>query len=723
MLIKRLLYIVIVIQLAMLGLVGLSALGYDIPILRPIIGFIYLTFIPGLLIIKILRLYKLNLIEIILYSVGLSLVILMLLGISINTLYPHISKPLSTSSLLITMTALVLLLCFLAYRKNYGVAKSTLPEIKGIPLTLISFSFLLVLLGILGSVLLSRSGNNIILLLLVSLISMSIIVVAVYRNLSSETAYPLVLWSISVSLLIIPILSSTQILVGGDIQRELFFLRLTKNNLWWDPLSLSPINSMLGITILPTIYSNMLNISEVWTVKTIYPLFASLIPLSLYQVYSKQTSKQIAFIATCFFITQFAFYGRLTTVGSRVMIAEIFFVLLMLVILEKEQHTGQKVLLIAFSIGLILSHYATLYIWMLFIVIFWVLSSLVTKYTSTVKFTRGITVTSVALLIVMAFGWYIYTSGSVTFNQFVGFGTNIANSLSEFFSPDVRNPEILIAMGQKELPIVSKIARYVYLMAISLVVIGFISSIVKYLRHKKLYFNEDYSLSSLIFMGFLVAQVILPFASVGYGIWRPYFQALFFLSPFFVLGGYIVFELISKPFPFVKENPKVAFVLIVLVVHFLFQVGFINIMTGQPSTYILAATGSSHDTVIVYETDDHAAQWLSSYGDKSAMIYRDYSGAATLLESYGVFWWSPHFRFFADNANVPSPIGNPFIGLRDLKLAQDENAYIFMGHLNVAEEKAIVFDENAETYYSDSFQEALVYNNKIYDNGAAHIFR
>ena len=38
--IKKCLYLVLAILLAMVGLIGLAALGFDIPVLRQIIGFI-----------------------------------------------------------------------------------------------------------------------------------------------------------------------------------------------------------------------------------------------------------------------------------------------------------------------------------------------------------------------------------------------------------------------------------------------------------------------------------------------------------------------------------------------------------------------------------------------------------------------------------------------------------------------------------------------------------
>lgn len=71
--IKKCLWLSLAISLAAPGLVGLAALGFDIPILRQIVGFIFLTFVPGVLILRILKIHNIGLIESLLCSVGLSL--------------------------------------------------------------------------------------------------------------------------------------------------------------------------------------------------------------------------------------------------------------------------------------------------------------------------------------------------------------------------------------------------------------------------------------------------------------------------------------------------------------------------------------------------------------------------------------------------------------------------------------------------------------------------
>jgi uncharacterized membrane protein len=52
---KSLIIIVLSIHLSLLGLIGFDTLGIDIPILRQLLGFLYLSFVPGYFIVKILK--------------------------------------------------------------------------------------------------------------------------------------------------------------------------------------------------------------------------------------------------------------------------------------------------------------------------------------------------------------------------------------------------------------------------------------------------------------------------------------------------------------------------------------------------------------------------------------------------------------------------------------------------------------------------------------------
>lgn len=96
------------------------AILLNIPFIRQILGLLFLTILPGLLILQILKLNKQSTIETILYSVGLSIAFLMFIGLFINTLYPllGISKPISISPLMITINIAILILCALSCKIN-----------------------------------------------------------------------------------------------------------------------------------------------------------------------------------------------------------------------------------------------------------------------------------------------------------------------------------------------------------------------------------------------------------------------------------------------------------------------------------------------------------------------------------------------------------------------------------------------------------------------------
>ena len=159
--IKKSLNAIVALQIALWGVVGLDAMGLQIPILRQLIGFVYLTFVPGILILIILKLHKLGGIETILYSIGLSLSFLMFTGAVINFLYPliGISKPISEVPLIVTIGMTVLFLCLIYYlSKDHSVSLSVNTEQILSPHVL--SLLLLLFLAVFGAYLLNFYNNN-----------------------------------------------------------------------------------------------------------------------------------------------------------------------------------------------------------------------------------------------------------------------------------------------------------------------------------------------------------------------------------------------------------------------------------------------------------------------------------------------------------------------------------------------------------------------------------
>ena len=90
---------VAVMQAAVLAFVALDAAGVPAPVLQPLFVVAYLLFIPGMLALRSLRLHRLGDARMLLYSVGLSIAILMFTGLFMNTVYPFfgIERPFSVA--------------------------------------------------------------------------------------------------------------------------------------------------------------------------------------------------------------------------------------------------------------------------------------------------------------------------------------------------------------------------------------------------------------------------------------------------------------------------------------------------------------------------------------------------------------------------------------------------------------------------------------------------
>ena len=99
----------------------------DIPIIRQVIAFLYLSFVPGFVILKFLKLTETMLAEKLLFIVGLSLAFLMFTGLLINEIFfaLSISMPLSSIHLLISLSFLTLFLSIVAYRKDLNAKSET----------------------------------------------------------------------------------------------------------------------------------------------------------------------------------------------------------------------------------------------------------------------------------------------------------------------------------------------------------------------------------------------------------------------------------------------------------------------------------------------------------------------------------------------------------------------------------------------------------------------
>lgn len=597
---------------------------FDIPVARQVVGFFYLTFVPGSAILTLLKL-KLEIAERILFAAGLSIAFLMLVGFFTNLLGPlfGVSKPLALIPLMVVINAIVFLFLFLEWRNHEVYAFS------GGYKKLIAFGFVLgaiLMLTVFGTSLVNTPphSNNSVLLLMLILISVLAGLAAFSRRLVAPEFYPLILFAIALALLLHVSLFSNYI-HGGDIFGEYASFKLTSSNSYWDPAFSSRVYSMLSVTILPTIYFTILGLEGTWILKIVYPMIFALVPVGLFQLFKFRVSKEVALFSVFFFISNMIFFNEIAEL-PRQMIGELFYVLLFLAIFNNNIKGSSKWLCYSvFSFGLVVSHYAMSYIFLAFISVFWLISTIRKRKTS-------INAGMVATFSIMTFVWYIYASSSATFNDLLNMGNNISeNFVSDFLSPQSRGSQVLQGTGlQSGLGTFWHIiGTYIFYAIEVLILIGLLSLLLK---RRRSFFNDDYSVMSFLNMLLIVACIVVPNLATSFNMTRFLHVSLFFLAPFCIVGGIDVLHFLSRKR--VKEKYVLAVVVLaVLVPFFLFQTGFVYEVSREESfslplsAYRFGSLKLSNMGVLE-ESEVSGAIWLSQHGDLNRQVDADLTSGA-----------------------------------------------------------------------------------------------
>ena len=737
--IKNFLKVILAVQLALWGVIALDALGLQIPILRQVIGFIYLTFIPGILILRILKLHKLGNIETLLYTVGLSIATLMFTGLFMNTVYPlfGISGPISLVPLIITISVIVLLLCVLSYVRDKNFSDPSFINMKDVLSLPALFLCLIPFLAVFGTYLVNFYQTNILLMFLIVIIATIVLLIG-FDKFIPKNLYPVAVFVIAISLLFHRSLISMY-LTGWDVHTETYLANLVTIAAQWDSTIPSTVNAMLSIVMLAPIFANICSMSLTWVFKIIYPLLFSLIPLGLYRVFQKQTDDKIAFLACFFFMSVSSFW---VISSRRQWTAELFLVLLILAMIDKSMNKMKRsFLFIVFGISLAVSHYGTSYIYMFCLIAAWlILISIdeptiqklrdnfyakISRYKNRISTSnpisskvKGRTITSGFVLIFITFTllWYMHVSSSSAFNTIVYIGDHVASSIYM----DFLNPEAAEGLGmmlaKPQTGLLHEVNRVISYLNQIFIIIGVLVLLLKYMELK---FEKGYGTFSMINLGILFASISLPFFASSLNMTRVYHITLIFLAPFCIIGGITVFRAVSKVVRVTWTNKSVKSSLKVLSVYFvifmLYQTGFVyqvaegysgSISIGQEE---IKKYGDAKEKVSFYdgyipEKDVFGARWLSKNRDGTT-IYADYSSTRRVLQSYGMIKAKPR-RVLSNTTRVRA------------------NEYIYLGHLNVIDGLMHTRTEKQTFIYNTTELSPIIdKKNKIYSNGGSYVYR
>jgi len=720
--IKKFLRLVLSVHFTLLGLIILSLLGFDEPVLRPVFGCFYLAFIPGILILRIIGVRDVTPLKYLVFTVGLSLAFTMFIGFFVNLFLPlfGIVKPIAVIPIVVTFNIITLFLCFVAYKLDRRLYNEKQYYLGHIFSPSFLFVIMMLLIGVLGIFLVRYHQNNS--LLLISVLTLAIIVgFIVFSRFIPRNAYPMIIVIITI-ILVYSTKLITSSLVGYDVQAENILQASVLRSGFWDPSISGNVNSSLSVAMLCPIYSLVLNMDSVWIFKAIYPLFFCLVPIVLFSVYQEQIDSQRAFLSVFFLMSVILFFG----LENRQMIGELFFVLLILVMVDMRLTIFQKSFLFTiFSMSLPVSHYGLTYICFAFFILGWLTLVLIRNgffigrwknkakvfnrskaitdsyLTSHGKsYTSVLTGNRIALFVVFALTWSMYTTSGSAFITLINIWNQIYSNLSQLFNPIVRESLVGAAIGLDfaSVSTLGKVFRVIQYCIQVFIIIGFIR-VVFYRKHN---FRAEYISLIIISAVILFACIVVPYFSNQFEVERFYRITLLLLAPLCILGGeflwrtfIIIFRSISSLIIFKKKSVFSTnlssmssvylrpLTIIILIPYFLFNSGFIFEISKSeqyntvdiPSSVALSSYRVDMKTVSIQES--RTLEWLSNVINSTSTVYADEYGRlqrpTSLMYQVEVIKFQ---EYDADQTIEPIP-EDSFVYLRNWNIVNNEAVFMF----------------------------------------------
>ena len=751
--IKKFLSVILSIQLAIWGSMLSDAVGLQIPFLRQFIGFIYLIFVPGILIIRVLKLHNLGNIQTILFTVGLSIAILMFTGFFMNMIYPFfgIFHPISLTPLMITISTVVLFLCVMSYIKDKDFANPSFVDLGEVFSPPALFVCLIPFMAAFGTHLVNYHQSNILLMFMIVMIAIIALLVA-FNKFIPNNLYSFTIFIIVISLIFHRSLISPMYINEHDMALIYSYINSIIINSKWDLTIENNYNAALSTVMLAPIFRIICETNLIFVFNIIYYSFCPITYLGLYSIFQRITDDKIAFLSVFYLVSLLKFPGPYQ------LIAEIFLVsLIMLTTNKKIDVYKKKFLSVIFAISLVVSHYGTSYLFMFSLIFVLLLFSLTEKpmmrriwekiydyiigrkseiggkakadniplkksdspkeyYTSSTinDVNNIISKRFILLFIVFTVTWYMYVSSSSALNMIIYLGDQIANTIvSEFLSPETsRGAELLLRDPASLLHRINKVLQLAIPFLIS---IGILNVLIK---HKETKFEKEYIGFSLYWFGICLASIAIPYFAVM-NPERLYRLSLFFMVPFAVIGGITVFNEFRSFRINIGMEQSLKIISIIFAILLLFNTGFIfEIAKDHPNSISLSQDSIKKSEYqeykalfyikIIPEEDIFSAKWLSRVMKSDEDIYASYAIGKRALVGYGgLMPESPQIRILS-NKTVRIKAGS----------------YIYLSAANTIGRIGIDLNPKLGSpiyFYMSDLYSLLRSQNRIYANGGSDI--
>jgi len=557
--------------------------------LLSVAAFLCTAFLPGLAILRIMHIAFKNYASAIVYSFGLSLLVLILSGLAVNQLLPlfGVARPLELPGIIGVWDVFAAAIVVASIMVNKEPVRLNAPASNRWPKKawlLVGASVLLLCLAVLGAFRLNNGGDALIAQIALCYSAVLIAIAFIFRRRLPDGALMWLMFAVGLAVLLMTSLRGWDIM-GHDIEREFRVYTLTHLHGRWDiAFDRDPYNACLSITILPEVFAKILNISGLAVFKVILQIVFAVCPVVVYILVRRYTSKLGALVGSMLFICYPTFIND-SAMLTRQGVAYLFFALALLVISNQAQKKRYKLLFVLCAIGAALSHYSTAYMFVaLFVgavlvkmcITWWLGRHRVFKFRPLRKESTVLSPIFAGLVFLMTFIWYSQITG--TSNGLVTTVHQSFSSIPKLFTSDNRSSDtstaLLFSGGKSQIDLYEsyltdskapRAANVFYMPPLTsddmpltdlgkkahsiginasiitalrqnfakvlqvLALAGVIYATYRLLRKKPHALGPDYVYLSLAGLVLLVFMVVMPVLSVNYGILRAFQQALIFL--------------------------------------------------------------------------------------------------------------------------------------------------------------------------------------------------
>lgn len=602
--------------------IAFDQIGIPIPFLRPVLGILIFTLFPGILLALSLDIRPstpafsgnsepVSLGEFLLFSVGMSLVVVSVLTVAAGLVLPvaGVSTPLSTLPFAALVTGTILILLLLTYYSGSSPVYSQVSIDDISPAFLVYF--ILPALAVLAAEMMNRFNSNILMYIFVLVTVGAVILIP--TNYVPRILYPSAIFSISISTMFHRNLITPYVL-GADIQFIYFVADMIKQAQIWTPNLGGELIALPIVTSFPATLSAVTALELSLVFKVVFVLIFSFMPVGIFYIFRYIFDDRVAVFGSLLFLF---YHVTFYFTPDKQLIAGMFVVLLLLVVIKyQSEHITSKITTAIVIIGIAFSHHGVAYVFGFSLLGSTILVWFVGKYylgmDTYFSYYHSLGLLSAATL------WYGFASPELLL-RVIGAPVDALSEIGYLLTGEISQVGGSGESFISQLSLSPEIGTLVVYFAITALLLLGISwkSIYLLTQHP---INRSKAQVSLTALGlplsaFLVSSYFLPIS-----LWadRVYQMVLPVLCPFMAIGYYAI-ATVSKRYRVRLPSGKAVLSLLVCLL-FLFNSGFVFSLAGSPTDPTFSS--DAHDLAFT-EAEYESSLWLKNHEDIHRVDYRE----------------------------------------------------------------------------------------------------